>query len=62
MRFVRFLVEKDHPRYGWLIENHIGLIEGNIFNEFRRLESEISLNEVKLLAPVIPSKIICIGF
>jgi 2-keto-4-pentenoate hydratase/2-oxohepta-3-ene-1,7-dioic acid hydratase in catechol pathway len=61
MRFVRFLVENALPRYGWLLENHIGLIEGNIFNEFRRMEPEFSINDVRLLAPVIPSKIICVG-
>lgn len=61
MRFVRFQVEKSIPRYGWLFENKIGLIDGDIFSEFRRLESEISINNAMLLAPVIPSKIICVG-
>jgi 2-keto-4-pentenoate hydratase/2-oxohepta-3-ene-1,7-dioic acid hydratase in catechol pathway len=46
---------------GWLYEDRIGPIEGNVFGEFRRIEATIPLQEVQLLAPVTPSKIICLG-
>jgi len=39
----------------------VGLIQGSPFGEFLRLETEIPLSEVQLLAPVQPSKIICVG-
>ena len=49
------------PVYGWVFENKVGDIEGDIFGEYRRLEAEIPLDSVKLLAPSQPSKIVCIG-
>lgn len=61
MRLIRFIKDKDAPRYGWVFEDSVGIIEGSPFGEFRRLETEFNLSEVKLLAPIIPSKILCIG-
>jgi 2-keto-4-pentenoate hydratase/2-oxohepta-3-ene-1,7-dioic acid hydratase in catechol pathway len=37
------------------------LLEGQPFGEYRRLEAVIPLKAVKLLAPIVPGKIICIG-
>ena len=61
MRIVRYLYKNEEPVYGWVFENKVGDIEGNIFGEYRRLEAEIPLESVKLLAPSQPSKIVCIG-
>jgi 2-keto-4-pentenoate hydratase/2-oxohepta-3-ene-1,7-dioic acid hydratase in catechol pathway len=61
MRIVRFQTSKSTPRFGWLLEGKIGLIEGNIFGEYRRQEATLPLEEACLLAPIQPSKIICIG-
>jgi len=61
MRIVRYQTKNEAPAYGWIFENKVGGIEGNIFGEYRRLEAEIPLNSVKLLAPSQPSKIVCIG-
>ncbi|NOY98866.1 MAG: fumarylacetoacetate hydrolase family protein [Chloroflexi bacterium] len=61
MRFVRYQIEDDAPRFGWLLEDKVGGIEGDLFGEFRRLEAETPLADVRLLAPVRPSKIICVG-
>jgi 2-keto-4-pentenoate hydratase/2-oxohepta-3-ene-1,7-dioic acid hydratase in catechol pathway len=61
MRIVRYQTKNDPARYGWLLENKIGSIEGDIFGEYRRLEADTPLGEVKLLAPAQPSKILCIG-
>ncbi len=61
MRFVRYQTEDKSPRYGWILEDKIGDIEGDLFGEFRRLDATTPLDEVKLLAPSQPSKIICVG-
>ena len=61
MRIVRYQIKNDEPQYGWILENKVGAIEGNIYGEYRRLETILPLPEVKLVAPVEPSKIICIG-
>jgi 2-keto-4-pentenoate hydratase/2-oxohepta-3-ene-1,7-dioic acid hydratase in catechol pathway len=61
MRTVRYQVKNDKPQYGWILENKVGAIEGNIYGEYRRLEASLPLAEVKLVAPVEPSKIVCIG-
>jgi 2-keto-4-pentenoate hydratase/2-oxohepta-3-ene-1,7-dioic acid hydratase in catechol pathway len=61
MRIIRYQIKNDLPRHGWILENMVGPIEGDIFGEYRRLETETPLADVKLLPPVIPSKIICIG-
>lgn len=39
----------------------IGQVEGSPFGNFRRLDARIPLEKVRLLAPLEPSKIICIG-
>lgn len=60
MRLVRFLHEGE-IHYGWVYGEFIGPIEGNPFYEFRRLEARLPISSVKLLAPVQPTKIICVG-
>ncbi len=60
MRILRF--EKNgETKWGWLNEDMIGEIDGNPFHDFRRKEAVYALDEVKLLPPVNPSKIICVG-
>ncbi len=61
MRFVRFQTGEDAPRYGWLHEEKIGEIEGDLFGAYKRLKAEIPLKDVRLLAPSAPSKIVCVG-
>jgi 2-keto-4-pentenoate hydratase/2-oxohepta-3-ene-1,7-dioic acid hydratase in catechol pathway len=61
MRFVRFHTGDGQPRYGWVFEEAIGPIEGSPFGDYRRLEAELPLESVRLLPPVTPSKIICVG-
>lgn len=60
MRLVRFLHAGD-IHFGWVYGEFIGPIEGNPFFEFRRLEARLPLSSVKLLPPVQPTKIICVG-
>jgi len=61
MRFIRYSTGNDAPRYGWLFEDRVGRLDGVPFGEYRRLEAEIPLHMVRLLAPVLPGKIICVG-
>lgn len=61
MRIVRFQNKNEVPRFGWLLEGKIGLIEGDLFSEYRRQEAALPVEEVRLLAPTRPGKIICIG-
>ncbi len=61
MRFVRYTLGQSAPAFGWLIEDRIGPLDGSPFDSYRRQEATIPLSSVRLLAPVMPGKIICIG-
>ena len=61
MKIIRYQQKNQPPRYGWIYDNHVGDIEGNVFGEFRRQEIRLPLADVTLLAPCQPSKIICVG-
>ncbi len=61
MRIVRYQLEKGEPKYGWLLEDKIGEIEGDPFGTYRRREARTPLEKVKLLAPCRPGKILCVG-
>lgn len=61
MRIVRYQRSTESPRYGWILDDKIGEIEGDIFGAYRRLDANLPLEEVRLLAPMTPSKIICVG-
>jgi 2-keto-4-pentenoate hydratase/2-oxohepta-3-ene-1,7-dioic acid hydratase in catechol pathway len=61
MKIVRFIDANKIIQFGWLDGNKIGLVEGDIFGEYQRLEPLINLNSVKILAPISPQKIICVG-
>jgi len=61
MRLIRFLDEKEAPRFGWVLDDKVGVIVGSPFEPFRRGVADKNLDEVKLLPPVLPSKIICVG-
>ncbi len=61
MRIVRYQAKNEAPRYGWILDDKVGGIEGDPFTEYRRLKAELPLEEVRLLAPCQPGKIICVG-
>jgi 2-keto-4-pentenoate hydratase/2-oxohepta-3-ene-1,7-dioic acid hydratase in catechol pathway len=61
MRIVRYQYKNQPAKYGWIFEENIGEIDGNVFGEYRRQEAVLPLANVKLLAPSQPSKIICVG-
>ena len=61
MKIVRYQSNGEGPKYGWMLDDKVGEIQGNIFGEYRRREAKTPVGELKLLAPCEPSKIICVG-
>jgi 2-keto-4-pentenoate hydratase/2-oxohepta-3-ene-1,7-dioic acid hydratase in catechol pathway len=63
MRIVRFQRKPgEQPAWGWITEDRVGAIEGSPFEPFRRQEALLPLDKVKLLTPVMPNKIIGVGW
>jgi 2-keto-4-pentenoate hydratase/2-oxohepta-3-ene-1,7-dioic acid hydratase in catechol pathway len=44
-----------------VFEGRVGRLKGDIYTEYQRLEADRPLQEVSLLPPVLPGKIICVG-
>jgi len=61
MRFVRYKTETESAQIGWVYKDKIGPVSGDIYAEFQRGEAHLPLEDVKLLPPVMPGKIVCIG-
>ncbi|OGO68598.1 MAG: 2-hydroxyhepta-2,4-diene-1,7-dioate isomerase [Chloroflexi bacterium RBG_19FT_COMBO_62_14] len=62
MRILRFRQGPGaEPAWGWLEDDRVGGLEGSPFTTYRRLEATIPLESVQLAAPVVPSKIVCVG-
>ena len=62
MRIVRYLNQNARkPKYGWLLDDKVGEISGNIFGRYRRTEALTPRTDVALLPPAEPGKIICVG-
>jgi 2-keto-4-pentenoate hydratase/2-oxohepta-3-ene-1,7-dioic acid hydratase in catechol pathway len=61
MRIIRYRHQDGPPRYGWLYGEKVGPILGDLFSEYQREEAETPVSEVALLAPVVPSKVVCVG-
>lgn len=60
MRWVRFRVD-GREGYGVVEGQIVELIEGNMFGEYHLTGQTYKLEEIRLLAPCVPSKIICVG-
>jgi len=61
MKYVRFQAKNKQVSYGWIRDDEIGVISGDLFGDYRRLEAYTPLNQVSLHPPVIPGKIIGVG-
>jgi 2-keto-4-pentenoate hydratase/2-oxohepta-3-ene-1,7-dioic acid hydratase in catechol pathway len=61
MRLIRYQIGSGAPHHGWLLEDKVGDIQGDPFGQFRRQEAKTPLSKVRLLAPVEPGKILCVG-
>ncbi|MEB2334544.1 MAG: fumarylacetoacetate hydrolase family protein [Anaerolineaceae bacterium] len=62
MRIVRYETQDGKKqKYGWLLDNKIGEIGGNIYGRYRRQEALTPLSDVRLIGPCEPGKIVCVG-
>lgn len=60
MRVIRYRYN-DRVAYGLLKGQDVWQILGDVFGEFREGKREADLEEVTLLSPVLPSKIVAVG-
>jgi 2-keto-4-pentenoate hydratase/2-oxohepta-3-ene-1,7-dioic acid hydratase in catechol pathway len=58
MRYVRYELGFVGPKYGWIFEDKVGELQGTPFGEYRRMEADLPVSRVRLLPPVLPTKII----
>ena len=61
MRFIRYKKEDGLPQLGWILDDQVGMVHGDLFTQYQRSEAILSLDSITLLAPITPSKIICVG-
>lgn len=61
MRIVRFQAAGMPVQYGWVRDDKIGTIMGDVFGKFKRDDAQLKLSQVRMLTPCQPSKIVCVG-
>lgn len=61
MKYARFLTLDGDIFYGIVRDSKITKLDGDLFGEYRETQTEFSVDQVKLLAPCLPSKIMCAG-
>jgi 2-keto-4-pentenoate hydratase/2-oxohepta-3-ene-1,7-dioic acid hydratase in catechol pathway len=60
MKFARFEFKGD-VFLGMVKGEEITVVDGSLFDRYEETEAHYPLSEVKLLPPVLPTKIVCIG-
>ena len=60
MKYARFSIDGT-VHQGLVEDDNVRLITGNVFEKFTATEKTYLLSEVKLLAPVTPSKVVGVG-
>jgi 2-keto-4-pentenoate hydratase/2-oxohepta-3-ene-1,7-dioic acid hydratase in catechol pathway len=60
MRIVR-VARPNGAAFGQVRDDHVVLIEGHPFGDYRLTNQVAPVDDVRLLAPVIPSKVLCVG-
>lgn len=61
MQIIRFTHKNSDPQYGWIHQGKVGLLNAPPFGTYRRLEATIPLQEVKVIAPLEPGKMLAVG-
>ena len=61
MRIVRYQINDETPKPGWILDDNVCEIQGDLFGQYRRRDAKMPLADVKLVAPCQPTKIICVG-
>lgn len=60
MKFIRFK-NGNRVSYGILENQEVIAVQGSVFEDYRELPEKFSLEEVQLLAPCVPGKVLCAG-
>lgn len=60
MRVAR-VARPDGPAFVEVLDDHVVLLDGHPFGAIRRTDQAAPLESVRLLAPIIPTKILCVG-
>jgi 2-keto-4-pentenoate hydratase/2-oxohepta-3-ene-1,7-dioic acid hydratase in catechol pathway len=60
VRIVR-VARPDGPAFGVVTGDHVALLDGHPFADVRVTDQVAPLDKVPLLAPIIPSKVLCVG-
>ncbi|MGD8997689.1 MAG: fumarylacetoacetate hydrolase family protein [Anaerolineae bacterium] len=55
------VVTEEGPRYGAIVDEQVHCLEGDPFDDWELGEEMGPLDELSLFAPVVPSKIVCVG-
>jgi|SRR5690625_2541899 len=62
MKYVRFRLDDGTEHYGQLEGRQIKVLAGDLFDTNKKLTgTDYNLDEVKLLSPVQPGKLVCVG-
>ncbi|MEA2007862.1 MAG: fumarylacetoacetate hydrolase family protein [Chloroflexota bacterium] len=61
MRLICYQTSDQEKHVGWILDDKVGPIRGDILDEYQREEATIPLDQVRLLSPVRPSKIIAVA-
>lgn len=61
MRYARFVTPQKEVKYGVVQGTTVKVVEGDIFSKHILTNEQFELADVKLLSPVEPSKVLCIG-
>lgn len=61
MKYVRYQDKKNTISFGVLEGKNIKKIDGDLFGSHTITETTLPLSEVRLLAPCLPSKVVCAG-
>jgi 2-keto-4-pentenoate hydratase/2-oxohepta-3-ene-1,7-dioic acid hydratase in catechol pathway len=61
VRYVRYRAASGVESYGVLEGERVRRVDGDIFGQHRVTDEAVSVAQVKLLAPVVPSKVIAVG-
>lgn len=58
---IRFKDKQNKELLGQIIDDKIKIIEGDIFSDFTVTNKEVAAEDITLLPPTEPSKVVCIG-
>ncbi|MGH7900363.1 MAG: fumarylacetoacetate hydrolase family protein [Thermodesulfobacteriota bacterium] len=61
MKFLRFRNKNGEIKFGIVMENKILEVSGNIFESYSITNSEYGIEDIKILPPCSPTKIVAVG-